>query len=634
MDSTGPLFEPIAVTGFSFKMPQDAVDETGLWKVLEEGRNVMTEWPASRTNVDSLIDDGTKKPNTLPSRGAHFLAEDPGAFDAPFFSITAKEASSMDPQQRQALEVSYHTFENAGIPVHELRGSRTAVYGASMQSDWLMMGAKDPDTVPRMNITGNAASLLPNKISWFFDLRGPSIHVDTACSSGMSALDMACQTILCGNADAALVVGSSVLLSPETSLYLANLNFLSPQSRSFSFDSRGDGYGRGEGMAALFLKPLKRAVRDGDIVRAVVRATASNQDGRTPGLTQPSSEAQEALIRTAYAKAGLSMDKTRYVEAHGTGTPTGDPIEARAIGNAFGRMRSPDQPLYLGSIKANIGHLEGSSGPAGVIKSIMMLEKGIIPPQALFENLNPAIDAKGNNLKIPTAKTPWPQSGLRRISVNSFGFGGANSHAILDDAMHFMQEHNVEGFHHCVDRPDTADMTLVNGLTDSTAVGVEVTDGEKASAASPALLVWSASDQAATHRMLRRYDDYYFSHIAGDGRKLGQLAYTLSARRSIMPWRTFSIVDGSETVSQASDDQLSLRTEKPVRVSSDKAGIAYIFTGQGAQYAAMGQALLQYPVFEQSLKVTDQLFKDMGCEWSLFGRSQQSKVFSLCEDVH
>ncbi|KAJ8132109.1 hypothetical protein O1611_g1520 [Lasiodiplodia mahajangana] len=619
--------EPLAITGFSFKLPSSAVDEAGLWEILAGGINVMSEWPSTRANVDAHYDGGSKKSNTLHGRGAHFTDEDPSAFDAPFFSITAREAASMDPQQRRALEVAYHTFENAGIPLDHLRGSLTAVFSGAMGSDWSCMGSRDPDASPRMYLTGSAMSLIPNKISWFFDLRGPSIYVDTACSAGMSALDLACQTIHSGNATAALVVGTSALLSPEISLHLANMNFLSPDSCSFSFDARGNGYARGEGVAALLIKPLRQAVLDGDVIRAVVRATASNQDGRTPGLTQPSSEAQEALMRSAYAKAGLELHETRYVEAHGTGTATGDPIEANTIGRVFGEYRSPSEPLYLGSLKANVGHLEGSSGPAGVIKAVMMLERGIIPPQALFKTLNPAINATANNIKIPTAITPWPHSGLRRISVNSFGFGGANAHAILDDALHYMERNKIHGYHRSIkDVSLSIDADLPGSKQlEVQSVGFANTNGYKTSATFPRLLIWSAADVSAINFMLEAYEKYYMQNIAGHYYKTDQLAYTLAARRSFMPWRSFAIADCDDALHRTEDithDIAKISTpltpSKPVRVSTGATGIAFVFTGQGAQYAGMGLTLLHYPVFEHSLRKSDNVFTRLGCNWSLF----------------
>ncbi|KAJ2998897.1 hypothetical protein NUW58_g172 [Xylaria curta] len=655
-------YDPIAITGLSFKMPQDAVDETGLWRILENGENVKTRWPAARATTDTFYDDGSKKPNTVISslvnhsvrHYAHFMMEDPGVFDAPFFSITAKEAASMSPRQRQALEVAYHAFESAGIPIEDLRGSLTAVYGASMADDWTLMASKDAESVSRMSITGTTPSLLPNKISWFFDLRGPSIHIDTACSSGLTALDLASkQPLIC-----ALVFGSSSLLSPEASLHLANLNFLSPDGCSYSFDARANGYGRGEGVVALYLKPLHQAVHDGDVVRAIIRATASNQDGRTPGLTQPSSEAQVELIRRTYSKAGLELSRTGYVEAHGTGTPTGDPIEAKALGRVFGKERSPEEPLFLGSIKANIGHLEGSSGPAGVVKAVMMLERGIIPPQALFGTLNPAIDAVANNIKVPgfanarlirqiaTEKTPWPGQGLRRISVNSFGFGGANAHVILDDALHYMRTHNMNGFYRCFKDPVSTQAnlnasmgSLVNEIQCTTAVVTNsIVNGDHASISTPQLCIWSAADESAVHRMVQAYDQYYFTHIAGRRHKLAQLAYTLAARRSTMAWRTFAVVGSNDdTVSAGTTNESPasvlrpLRTAKPLRVNIEKTDIAFIFTGQGAQYAGMGLALLRYDIFAQSLRKSDKIFGSLGCDWSLFDAIYDQEKISTPE---
>jgi acyl transferase domain-containing protein len=272
--------------------------------------------------------------------------------------------------QRWTLESAYHAFENAGIPAEKLKGSRTAVFAASFTDDWSRMLSQDPENVERTAATGAAASLISNRVSWYFDLKGPSVHVDTACSSSLFAVDMACQSLHAGECSAALVTGSSLILTPTFTHFLSYLDFLSPDSKCWAFDHRANGYARGEGFVALVLKPLSAALRDGDMIRSVIRATGSNQDGRTPSLTQPNPRAQEELIRHVYRKANLPFDKTRYVEAHGTGTPVGDPIEMQAIGRVFRSSRSAEEPLYVGSVKTNIGHLEGSSGLAGVIKSI------------------------------------------------------------------------------------------------------------------------------------------------------------------------------------------------------------------------------------------------------------------------
>ncbi|OTA80299.1 hypothetical protein M434DRAFT_401803 [Hypoxylon sp. CO27-5] len=610
--------EPIAIVGFAFKLPQDAVDAPLLWDVLENRRNLMTEWPENRGTIESFYDGGSQKPNTLHGRGAHFLKEDPAVFDAPFFSITSKEAAAMDPQQRWVLETAYHAFENAGIPMERLQGSRTAVFGASMSDDYSRMLAKDPNTAPRMAATGIEPSCLSNRVSWYFNLRGPSILVNTACSGSLIALDHACQSIRNGDASAALVFGSSMLLTPENSVLLSNMNFLSPDSLCYSFDSRANGYARGEGIVAVVVKSLTDALNDGDVIRGLIRATGSNQDGRTPGLTQPSAEAQEMLIRHVYQKAGLSFQDTRYVEAHGTGTPTGDPIEMKALGRVFRTCRSHQDPLYVGSIKSNIGHLEGASGLAGLLKAILVTEKGTIPPNALFERMNPAIDGDFYHVEVPKRNLAWPTAGLRRASVNSFGFGGSNAHVILDDALHYLQDCGLVGYHNCSVLPSHLCCPEVNGSTHSTE-GADKS-GEKYSSTGPRLLVWTGADANAIDRVINAYQTYYREQIYGDMHKLDQLAYTLAERRSRMLWRSFAVVDPAfETIMGSSNDQLPLlQTAKPVRVASEKLGIGFVFTGQGAQYVGMGLELLRYPVFAETMRRADLVLANLRCAWSLF----------------
>ncbi|KAI0509538.1 hypothetical protein F5B22DRAFT_658101 [Xylaria bambusicola] len=601
--------DPIAVIGYGVKLPQAIDDDIELWKTLKNAQNVMTDWPESRATIDSFHDPSHVKINMLYGRGAHFLKDDPAVFDAPFFSITSNEAIAMDPQQRWVLETAYHAFENAGIPIQSLRGSNTAVFGASMSDDYSRILSKDPDMAPRMAATGIEPSCLPNRVSWYFHLRGPSVLINTACSGSLIALDQACQSMHCGDSSMALVFGSSMLLSPESSLMLANMNFLSPDSKCYSFDHRANGYGRGEGVVAMVLKPLRQALRDGDMIRGVLRATGANQDGRTPGLTQPSAEAQELLIRHTYSKAGLSFKETRYIEAHGTGTPTGDPIEMKAIGKVFRNSRSANEPLLVGSIKANIGHLEGASGLAGLLKTILVLEKGIIPPNALFEKLNPAIDAEFYHLAIPTKSTPWPTSGVRRASVNSFGFGGSNAHVIVDDARSYLRDNYLLGYHNCTSQ-DADDVTI---RSDSYC--------DQSQASTIQLLVWSAADRAAIGRVLELAQNYYKDSVSGNWNQLNRLAYTLAVRRSHLPWRSFAIMSDIDASSQ---DSMLLHS-KPIRASSKRLGIALVFSGQGAQYPRMGEGLLAYPIYKRTLDRADTVFSGLGCPFSLFDVLEDEK---------
>ncbi|KAI0393940.1 polyketide synthase PksD [Xylariaceae sp. FL0594] len=644
--------EPIAIIGLSYKLPGGIDDDTAFWDVLSSRTNVMKPWPSSRANIEAFHQLDVSERNIVTSRGGHFRTQDPAVFDAPFFSLTAQEALSMDPQQRWLLETSYHAFENAGIPLHELSGTDTAVLSSSMTDDFMRIVSKDPENSPIATATGTTACILANRLSWFFDFKGPSIQVNTACSSSMVALDIACQTLRSGQSSMALATGSNVLLSPETSIYLSKMNFLSPDGLCYSFDHRANGYARGEGVVVLVLKRLSDAIRHKNNIRAVIRGTGSNQDGRTPGLTQPSLSSQEDLIRSVYKSVKLDFSSTRYIEAHGTGTQIGDITEARAIGRVFKSCRSSKEPLYIGSVKANIGHLEGCSGLAGVIKSILILEKGLIPPNALFERWNPKINAKAYNIEVPTSCIPWPGDGLRRVSINSFGFGGSNGHVILDDAFHTLQAMALKSsgediraisalslswnatvhentLHHASGQLLPCADIVDNVIPDPPeSRDVDTNHAEQASGRDGTfkhqLLVWSARDEAALRRMLQDYSKYIdTAHV--DSEKVNALAYTLAARRTIMAWRAFDVAS-PEVPLQGS----RLSSLIPVR-SSKSGGLAFIFTGQGAQYPKMGRELLCYAKYRSTLHKTAQIYKDLGAKWWLLDELRDGSRMHLPE---
>ncbi|KAF4443314.1 polyketide synthase [Fusarium austroafricanum] len=586
----------ITIIGYSFKLSQDVNDDTSFWDVLQNKRNLASDWPEDRVKVDSFASNKHQKWN---GKGGHFIKDDVAAFDAPFFSVTAKEAAAMDPMQRWTLETTYHAFENAGLPVESLKGSRTAVFSASMLEDYSRMTAMDPDNLERTAVTGSTVScIIPNRVSWYFGLRGPSIHVNTACSSSLSAVDMACKVLNSGDASCAVVAGANLLLDPSIFQVLANQGFLSPDGVCHSFDERANGYGRGEGVIAMVLKPVQAAIENGDMIRAVIRSIGSNQDGHTPVLTQPSFQAQEELIRHVYEKADLDMSQTRFVEAHGTGTPVGDPIEVKAIGRCFREYRSQVEPLYIGSVKASVGHLEGANQ--------VILEKGIIPPNALFENINPALNADAYNIEIPRRSIRWPTEGLRRVSINSFGFGGSNSHIVLDDALHYLQDRDLAGLHNTSKIPKPLTNSYTNGRHTN---GTNGTAHEQKLSNTPKLLVWTAADEKAAKRTVEPYNEIYKEKILGHPERLGQLAFTLGSKRSLMLWRSFAVVDGS-----MNED---LSPSKPIRSSSD-CGIAFVFTGQGAQYVNMGLGLEQYPVYNATLKKINEIYFSLGCSWDLF----------------
>ncbi|KAK2612526.1 hypothetical protein QQS21_001464 [Conoideocrella luteorostrata] len=625
-DDGRSTMEPIAVVGLSLKFPQEATTPEAFWNMIMQKRCAMTEVPHDRFNVNAFHQTGSDENDVITPRGGHFIKEDLTRFDAPFFSITSAEAASMDIQQRKLLECVYHALENAGIPIEQVNGSNTSVHTGSFADDYRLITMRDHESLPKYAATGSSISILANRISWFYNLHGSSVQLDTACSSSLVALDMACQGLRTKEADMGIVAGSNTIFTMDTFLILSNMNFLSPDSRCYSFDHRGNGYARGEGFGVLVLKRLSDAVHDGDTIRAVIRSTGSNSDGRTPGIAQPSKAAQEKLIRDTYARAGLSRAATRFFEAHGTGTAVGDPIEANAIGAAFGEFRSPEEPLYVGALKSNLGHLEGASGVAGVIKAVLSLEKGVIPPNTNFEKLNPRIDAASLNLAFPTEAIPWPSSSLRRASVNSFGFGGSNAHVILDDAYNYLLHHHPAGFHCTVKAPPT-----VNELALPRQLSVEDRQdgqgGEAISAAdiNPSLLVWSAADEGGIKRLTNKYNEYFASlSLSTDQRQsyIHDLAYTLSSRRSILPWKSFAV--GCPGTAGA---PRTLTLSKAVR-SSRTLGLGYIFTGQGAQFAGMGRELLVYPVFRSTLHRAQLYLCEAGCPWSLMDEMFQNKATS------
>ncbi|KAI1129792.1 putative polyketide synthase [Nemania abortiva] len=614
LDFDGIEGNPAVICGFSVKLPQDATSAERFWNMIMGGKCAMTEFPPDRLCCDGFYSKASSL-NSIPLRGGHFLKHDISEFDAGFFSISASEASSMDPMQRMLLEVAYEAFENAGITMEDISGSRTGVYVGNFSiQDYTIQMARDPEYAPVHAAVGSGLSMLANRISWFYNLHGPSIGVDSACSSGMMALDIACQALRSGACERALVAGCNVTMSPEFFVWLSNMDFLSPESRCYSFDHRANGYARGEGVVVIVLSRLSLALDCEYTIRAVIRSTASNEDGRTSSITQPSQVAQERLIRETYDKEGLSMQHTRFFEAHGTGTPVGDPIEAQAIGSVFRQFRSPGAPLYVGAVKSNIGHLEGASGLAGIVKTVMVLEKGIIPPNANFVRLNDRIDADFLRLEFPDKSRSWPIPGLRRASVNSFGYGGANSHVVLDDAFSYLTSRALQGKHNTTHE--------VSGTHDS---AIDMQPQEL-----PKLLVWSAADDAGIARFVDAYDAY-FKQASLPSRNtalfLDNLAYTLTRRRTHLRWRSFAVL-------RASGDLARLPSLMSVPIKSKSSGlrVGFVFSGQGAQWSMMGKELLLYPTFSKSLEKATEFLGTLGCNWSVIDELLKPAAESLVDD--
>src|SRR6202011_2197561 len=355
---------------------------------------------------------------------------DVAGFDAGFFGISPREAEQMDPQQRVLLEMTWEAFEQAGIPPSSMRGSRCGVYVGLSSVDYAYRRADDLGAIDSTTMTGGAGSIAANRISYVFDLRGPSMTIDTACSSSLVAFHQACQSIRSEETDAALVAGISLHLHPYGFIGFSKASMLPRQGRCRVFDAGADGYVRSEGGGVVLLKPLAQALADGNRILAVVAGTGVNSDGRKPGLTVPSHESQAALLREVYGRAGIAPADIDYFEAHGTGTAVGDPLEARAIGEAIGRHRPADDPLPIGSIKGNIGHLEAAAGMAVLFKALHVLRDRRVPANLHVRTVNPNIDVEGWNLK-PVTELLALGKGSLVVGVSAFGFGGTNAHAVL-----------------------------------------------------------------------------------------------------------------------------------------------------------------------------------------------------------
>ncbi|KAH6650452.1 hypothetical protein F5144DRAFT_45973 [Chaetomium tenue] len=567
--------EPIAIIGSGCRLPGGADTPSNLWKLLQCPPDLQREIPKDRFNVDRFYHPDNAHHGTANVRHSYFMENDFKSFDAGFFGIKAAEALAMDPQQRLLLETVYESLESAGLPMEDLRGSQTGVYVGNMSVDFTEILVQDIDTFPTYFAPGTARSILSNRISYFFDWHGPSLTIDTACSSSLIAVHQAVQSLRNGEVPLAIAAGANLLLGPSQYVAESKLKMLSPGGLSRMWDEEADGYARGDGFASVVLKPLKDAIRDGDRIECVIRETGSNQDGRTQGITMPSPIAQSALIRETYQRAGLDLsrpaDRPQYFEAHGTGTPAGDPVESEAISTAFFgpdtrfKRQPGDAKLLVGSIKTVLGHTEGTAGLASLIKVSLALQNGKVPPNLHFNRLSPSVKPHYQNLQIPTSLLDWPEvpeGGVRRASVNSFGFGGANAHAILE------------------------------AYTPATAKEVPTAP----SPFSFAPLLFSAASDTALAANIAAHAD--FVEKARDV-NLGDIAHTLHSHRSALAKRAvFAAASRSDLVARlrghAAEDKAKSDAAAPLgRSLSSRPRTLGVFTGQGAQWPRMGAELIE-----------------------------------------
>ncbi|MFJ9713477.1 beta-ketoacyl synthase N-terminal-like domain-containing protein [Streptomyces sp. NPDC101234] len=425
-----PVTAPIAVIGMGCRLPGDADSPAALWHLLVEGREAVGAPPPGR-EADDLGRGSLGNPQPALYRGGYL--KDVSRFDADFFGVAGREADVLDPQHRLLLEVVWEALEHAGLPRDQLADSPTGVFTGLSYNDYMDQLAGRPEELEGSILT-NGHCVAAGRVSYLLGLHGPSLALDTACSSSLVAFHLACDALHREECDLAIAAGVTLMLAPRITRSFARMGMLSPTGRCHTFDAAADGFVRGEGCGVVVLKRLSEARRDGDRILAVVRGSAVNQDGRSDGLAAPSAAAQQALYRAALSRADVDPARISLIEAHGTGTPVGDPVEFASLAAVYGPGLSP---CALGSVKTNLGHLEPAAGITGLIKTVLCLQHGIIPPNLHFTRWNPAIAADATRLFVPLENTPWPsKEPVKLAAVSSFGFSGTNAHVILQEPPH------------------------------------------------------------------------------------------------------------------------------------------------------------------------------------------------------
>jgi acyl transferase domain-containing protein/acyl carrier protein len=548
----------MAIVGMAFRFPGDLADEHSLWAALKDGRDLVTQVQPERWATAELQHPKRAEPGRSITFKAGVLSGI-DQFDAGFFGISSREAAWLDPQQRLLLELAWEAIENGGRAPSTLKGSDCAVYVGISTLDYGTRGLVDLAVLSPHFMTGNTLSVAANRLSYFFDLRGPSVAVDTACSSSLVALHHACNSLRTGESSMALVGGVNLLLHPYPFVGFTKASMLSANGRCRAFDAAGDGYVRAEGGAVLLIKPLARALADGDNVHAVIRATGVNADGaRKTGITIPSSEGQADLMRAVLQRSGLGALDVDFVEAHGTGTAVGDPVEAAAIGAVYGQGRPAGQPLPIGSVKTNLGHLEPASGMAGLVKAMLVLKNRAVPPTLHVNTLNPNIGFAALQLDVVTRHQALVQTAGKPLvaGVNSFGFGGANAHVLLQEHLAAPQPAHAE-----------------------------------AGQATPPLFL-SARTDAALREMAGRYAQLLETTPA-EG--LYDIAHAAAHRRERMEKRlaiqTSAPAQAAQALAQFAQGASASRAVTETSLPS-AGSVAFVYSGNGAQWAGMGRALL------------------------------------------
>ncbi|MBW4667892.1 MAG: type I polyketide synthase [Cyanomargarita calcarea GSE-NOS-MK-12-04C] len=562
--------EPIAIIGMGCRFPGGVSSCENFWKLLRDGVDAITEIPSERWNIDTHYAPNPNTPGKMYTRFGGFLQQ-VDQFDNNFFGISPREAISLDPQQRLLLEVAWEALENGGVAADRLSGSNTGIFLGIGQNDYaqLQLNCGEPTRINAYDGTGNGFCFASGRLSYTLGLQGPNVAIDTACSSSLVAVHLACQSLRLGECDLALAGGVHLILSPEVTIFLSQALALSSDGRCKTFDAAADGYGRGEGCGVLVLKRLSDAVENRDNILALIRGSAVNHDGLSSGLTVPNGFAQQALIRQALKSAQEKPERISYVETHGTGTSLGDPIEVRALAAVLGEGRSPKEPLIIGSVKTNIGHLEAAAGVAGLIKVVLALQHQEIPPHLHFKQPNPHLNWDKLPVVVPTKHQPWhSQQRSRLAGVSSFGISGTNAHLILEEAGEESQNQEA------VERPLH-------------------------------IFTLSAKTEEALRQLVCRYKNHLTANL---DLAIGNICFTANTGRSHFHHRLSLIASSTAEL----NEKLAALIEVPTGQvhSTSQLRVVFLFAGKNSQYIGMGRELYNtQPTFRTALNRCEQILQ-------------------------
>lgn len=575
--------EAIAIVGMSCRFP-GAKDLESFWKLLIEGRDAIEKVPSDRYDVDQFFSKNNAKSGKLTTRWGGFL-KNIDQFDSEFFNLSPREAATMDPQQRLLLEVSWEAIEDAGIVPGGPQWSSTGVFIGISNNEYAKFQFSSLNAIDAFAALGNSHSISANRISYIFDFHGPSMAIDTACSSSLVAVDMACKSLWNRDCSSALVGGVNVILGPELAISFSKAGAMALDGRCKAFDEKADGWVRSEGAGAVFLKPLSKAIEENDPIYAVILGSSVNSDGKSNGLFAPNPQAQKSVLWESYENAGISPGKVQYVEAHGTGTTLGDPIEARSLGEVVSFNRPPGRECSIGSVKSNFGHLESAAGIAGLIKTVLAINKGTLPKSIHFKKPNPRIPFRDLNLKVQSATEPWSkiEGEVRLAGVSSFGFGGTNCHVVVQE---YKKETPQQVFEN---KAPTQLPILISAKTKQ-----------------------ALKDKAKSINEYLKDKNHEFSNY--------DLAYTLSLRRTHWNHRLAFVSDSKEKTIE--NLNLFLKEETFHGLSSGvinqnkKNKMAFVFSGHGPKWASVKNLFENNQIFQNSILECNNILKGL-CDWSL-----------------